>query len=355
MKTTALQRLVAVLLCLQPVFWMSDVALAQSIGQQRQDYGPSGPFGQPGGSYGQLGGSFGRQGGSTDTYGQPGGPTDGSVQLSGPEFQQSTIPGEREITTEQRRPSTTSPALVAIDAPVDPDKYVLAHGDVLELNLWGVQNLSFRATVDVEGRIFVPKVGYFDLRDRTLSDARRLIGNAVSKYYRLSFGISLAEPRTFLVQVVDDVVRPGSYPARATDRAATVIKQAGGPGKNSSLRRIEIRRRDGKVIPVDLLLYSMTGDVKYNPTLLDGDVVKVPFEKLVGRIEGAVNRPGRYELVGRGDLAELVELAGGLSPAATRVLPISVAKRTESDTHERRLVEFFDTALGVSRLTSVAP
>ncbi|WP_242335606.1 SLBB domain-containing protein [Anaeromyxobacter sp. SG66] len=230
----------------------------------------------------------------------------------------------------------------AIDQPVDPDQYVCGPGDVLDLNFWGVQNFKFRATVDLEGRAFVPKIGYLDLKGKTLSDARRMTRESVARFYpRLSFDVTLAEPRTFLVQVVDDVVRPGSYPARAVDRAASLIQRAGGFGPNASRRRVEIRRRDGKVIQADLLLYALTGDVKHNPFLLDGDVVRVPFEELAATIRGGVNRPGRYELTGRRDLAELVELAGGLAPTSTQRLPVSLVRRSQrDDRQDQTLVPF---------------
>ena len=117
-------------------------------------------------------------------------------------------------------------------------------------------------------------------------------------YPKLGFGVTLIEPRTFLVQVVDDVGRPGSYPAKAVERVATLINRAGGFGPNASRRRIEVRRRDGTVLTVDLLLYAITGDVKHNPQVLDGDAIRVPFQSLVATIAGGVNRPGRYELRG---------------------------------------------------------
>jgi protein involved in polysaccharide export with SLBB domain len=228
-----------------------------------------------------------------------------------------------------------------IDEPVDPDKYILGTGDVLELNFWGLQNFRMRMIVDVEGRAFVPKVGYFSLAGKTLSQARRLLRESVARYYpRLGFDVTLAEPRTFLVQVVDDVVSPGSYTARAIERVSTLITRAGGFGKDASRRRVEIQRRDGTVARADLLLYTQTGDVKHNPFLLDGDVVRVPYEELAATIDGAVNRPGRYELIGTRDLAELVELAGGLAPRVTRKLPITVVRRAENDRQDLTLVEF---------------
>jgi len=231
----------------------------------------------------------------------------------------------------------TSPAM---DEPLDPHKYVCGNGDVLELNFWGIQNFKLRVTIDLEGRAFVPKVGYFNLRGKTLTEARRVMRDSVAKYYpRLSFDVTLAEPRTFVVQAVDDVMHPGAYPARAIDRVATIVARAGGFGPNASRRRVEIRRRDGSVIGADLLLYTLTGEVKHNPYLLDGDVVRVPFEQLAASIGGAVNRPGRYELTGSRNLAELVELAGGLAPTATHLLPVAVVRIAPDD---RADLKFFD-------------
>ena len=164
---------------------------------------------------------------------------------------------------------------------------------------------------------------------------------SVARFFpKLDFGLTLVEPRTFIVQVVDDVVKPGPQPAKALDRVSTVIARAGGLGPNGSQRRIEIRRLDGTVLRADLLLYSLTGDVKHNPFVLDGDVVRVPFQNLVASIGGAVNRPGTFELVGTSDLAELVELAGGLAPGATRDLPVTIVRRIPGEKLKRLTFEF---------------
>ena len=323
MRSSPFRRAMAILLCVQPVLWMSDITLAQPLQQQNQQGSGLAPQ-------------------QRDAV--PGGPDRATPQ----EESSPTPPGDTAVSSpvgsgesiKPARPSATLPSPSPLDEPVDPDSYTLAHGDVLELNLWGVQNINLRVTVDVEGRAFVPKVGYFNLQGKTLSEARRSMRDAVSRYYRLNFGVSLAEPRTFLVQVVGGVVHPGSYPARATERVATAVGRAGGFGKNASRRRIEIRRRSGAVILADLLLFDLTGDVKFNPHLLDGDVVRVPFEEIVAVVNGAVNRPGRYELTANKDLAELLDLAGGLAPTVTVLLPIRVVRRASQDREEQKEIAF---------------
>jgi polysaccharide biosynthesis/export protein len=301
MQSTPFRRTLAVLLSAQPVFWTSNVAQAQALPQPGGQSVPSSP-----------------------PLASPMAPTEPEV-----------VRAERPVLT------VPVPGAPPIDELIDPDKYVCGPGDVLELNFWGMQNFKLRATVDLEGRAFVARIGYLSMQGKTLSEARRKMRESVARYFpRLSFDVTLAEPRTFLVQVVDDVARPGSYPARAIDRVATLIGRAGGFGPNASKRRIEIRRLGGTVLHADLLLYAFTGDVKHNPYLLDGDVVRVPFEDLAASIDGAVNRPGRYELIGARDLEELVELGGGLAPSATQHLPISLVRRLPDDRQDQQLVDF---------------
>ncbi|MFO0584857.1 MAG: SLBB domain-containing protein [Anaeromyxobacter sp.] len=228
-----------------------------------------------------------------------------------------------------RLPAASQPP---VDEPIDPAAYVCGPGDVFELNLWGIQNTSLRLTVDLEGRVFVPKVGYLVLGGKTLAAARAELKSSVGGLYRrVGVDVALAEPRRFLVQVVDNVAKPGSYAVRAVDRLSTAIAAAGGLGPRPSRRKVEILRRDGTRLSLDLLRFELTGDLSQNPTLLDGDVVRVGFEKVVVSVAGGVNRPGRYELVGSLDLDELVAIAGGLSQSAARTVPIGVIRRADND------------------------
>jgi len=300
----------ALFLCAQPALWMSNVALAQAVESRAVE---------------------------SRTVESRTVESQAASQPAVPQFQQQAAEQQRtqDRVVQQQVPSQP------VDEPLDPDRYVLGPGDVLELRFWGIENFRLRVTVDLEGRAFVAKVGYLTLRGKTLAEAQQMTRASVARFFpKLDFGLTLVEPRTFILQVVDDVARPGPQPAKALDRVSTVIARAGGRGPNGSQRRIEIQRRDGTVLRADLLLYTITGDVKHNPFVLDGDVVRVPFQTLVATVGGAVNRPGSYELVGTADLTELLELAGGLAPAATRDLPVTVVRRVPEERLKRFLFDF---------------
>jgi protein involved in polysaccharide export with SLBB domain len=295
------------------MLWMSNVALAQAV--ENRPYDPQ-AVGQPSGAQ----------------VPQPDWP-----QMHMQQSQQQ--PGDSQRALERVQPPVTT--IPPVDEPLDPERYVLGPGDVLELRFWGLGNFRQRVSIDLEGRAFVPKVGYLMLQGKTLAEAQQMLRGSVARYFpKLDFGLTLVEPRTFIVQVVDDVATPGPQPAKALDRVSSVIMRAGGFGPNGSMRRVEIKRKNGSVLRADLLLYLITGDVKHNPYVLDGDVVRVPFQSLVATIGGAVNRPGSFELVGTSDLAELVSLAGGLAPGATRELPVTVVRRVPEEKLKRLFFDF---------------
>src|SRR5438128_5128909 len=180
------------------------------------------------------------------------------------------LPQDTEVVQAERpaiNPGGASP--LPLEEPLDPNKYVCGRGDVFELNFWGRQNFKQRVTVDLEGRTFISKVGYVDIVGKTLTQARAIIKQAVLRYLPgLNFDLSLVEPRTFLVHVVENIPHPGIYPARPVERASNVLARAGGIIGTASKRRISIQHRDGSRTTVDLLLYNLTGETKYNPYLM---------------------------------------------------------------------------------------
>lgn len=240
------------------------------------------------------------------------------------------VPGDPELTQNQRGTIEPSAASYPVEQPINPEAYICGRGDVFELNFWGRQNFKLRVTVDLEGRTFIPKVGYAEVVGRSLSEARKIITQAVHHYYPgINFDLSLATPRAFLVHVVGYVAKPGAYVSSPIERVAELLTRAG--GVSGSRRRIEIRRRNGERIQADLLLYEANGDLTLDPSLMDGDVISVPYPRVSVTIAGAVKRPGRYEVTKSEDLAELLDLAGGFTSSVTHSLPIRIVRR---DSHE---------------------
>ena len=217
---------------------------------------------------------------------------------------------------------------------------MLGPGDVLELHFWGVENFRLRVIVDLEGRAFVAKVGYLSLKGRTLAEAQQMLRASVARYFpKLDFGVTLPSLelswcRSWTTWLARTSACQGPPPGFLGHRQGRRVR----PPCVAAANRDPAARRHGSY--AELLLYSITGDVKNNPYVLDEDVIRVPFETLVATIRGAVNRPGSYELIGKGDLAELLELSGGLAPSVTRELPVTVVRREPEEKLKRLAFAF---------------
>lgn len=140
----------------------------------------------------------------------------------------------------------------------------------------------------------------------------------------------------YQVHVLGEVVNPGTYKVAASDRVSEVIKRAGGFDQNGSERNIELRRRGGGVVRVDLLAFKLFGKLDQNPYVTDNDTIFVPLRKSVIQVVGAIKRPDYYELKNEKTLADTVELAGGFNAATAMKEPIRVIRfeNGEKTVHE---------------------
>ena len=213
-----------------------------------------------------------------------------------------------------------------LEQPLDPEKYLVDKGDVLQARVWGEQNFDISLPVDPDGRLFVPRVGYVVGHGRTLAQVSTEVTQKLrARFPRLNIAVTIAVPRTFLVRITGAVGNPGmALPANAWTRSSDVIGRAGGVGPGGSSRLIELHHADGKTETIDLLRYPLFGDRTMDPVVLDGDWIHVPLATRAVTVNGGVNRPGTYELVD-GTFAELLKLAGGFTPEANDHFGLRVA------------------------------
>jgi protein involved in polysaccharide export with SLBB domain len=204
-----------------------------------------------------------------------------------------------------------------MDLPVGPD-YVLGPGDSVSINLWGGVSQRLRRVVDGEGRIALPEAGFVQVSGRSLGDVQRLVQTSLQSQFRdVQADVSLARLRTIRIYVVGDVERAGAYDISSLSTPLNAVFMAGGPTSRGSLRTLRHYRGNMLVQEVDvydLLLHGIRNGVE---RLQSGDTVLVP--PLGGEItvEGMVRRPAIYELHGEKNLAEVLELAGGVLTTGT--------------------------------------
>ncbi len=203
-----------------------------------------------------------------------------------------------------------------IDLPAGPD-YVVGPGDGLAIDLWGGVSQRISRTVDRQGRISLPESGPVLVSGHTLAEVQQTVQKVLRANYRdVSADVSLSRLKTVRVYVVGDVAEPGAYDISSLSTPLNALFQAGGISDRGSLRNIKHYRGDKLVEDVDaydLLLHGVRSEMAH---LESGDTLLVAPMGPQVTIEGMVRRPAIYELKTEKSLAEALDLAGGILPAA---------------------------------------
>ena len=211
---------------------------------------------------------------------------------------------------------TRDSQLIPMDLPVGPD-YVVGPGDGLSVDLWGGVSQRLYRVVDREGRISLPEVGPILVSGKSLAAVQQNLQQILRTQFRdISADVSLSRLRTIRVYEVGDVTNPGAYDINSLSTPLNALFAAGGPTQRGSMRILKHYRGTQLVETVDvydLLLHGVKTDLQ---RLENGDTVQVPPIGPQVTVEGMVRRPAIYELHDENTLASVLELAGGLLPAA---------------------------------------
>lgn len=197
--------------------------------------------------------------------------------------------------------------------PVSGD-YPLGPGDEVTIRGWGSIEVDYRAVIDRNGLINIPKVGSLVLAGVRAAQAEEVIRTAFSKVFRgFSLSVSLGQLRGITVYVVGQARRPGSYTVSSLSSIVTALFESGGPSANGSLRRVQVKRANKLVAELDLYAFLAHGNKSEDIRLLDGDVIVIPPAHGFVALTGKVETPAVYELKGPNEtIQSLLEVAGGL-------------------------------------------
>jgi len=205
-----------------------------------------------------------------------------------------------------------------------PENYQLGAGDEIVVDIWGNSEFTFRQSISSEGNINVPNIGPVFLNGLQIKEASVKIKRAFSRIYSdLSspnpgtfIKISLGNIRSIQVNIMGEVVLPGTYTLSSFASVFHALYSAGGINEIGSLRDIKVYRGGKVVSTIDIYEYLMKGDNSEDITLREGDIVKVePYKKRV-QIVGVVKRPMIYEMKENETLITLIEYAGGFQSIA---------------------------------------
>jgi polysaccharide export outer membrane protein len=236
----------------------------------------------------------------------------------------------------------------SLPSPVDtPESPVLklGAGDLVEVSVYNVPELTTKARVGSSGDIYLPLIDYVHVGDLTTEEAQALIQK------RLEDGGFVRNPHVTIfvdesasqgVTLLGEISKPGVYPDLGDHKLYDLISVAGG-FTPSAARKVSIVRRN-QTQPINLTLPRNLGDdLSSNVDVLPGDTIMVPRAPII-YVVGDVGRPSGL-LVDNGSLTVLqaIALAGGTNKTAkmggVRIIRKGPTGMTETEVHLKQMLE----------------
>jgi polysaccharide export outer membrane protein len=222
----------------------------------------------------------------------------------------------------------------------------LGNGDLIEVGVYNVPELTTKARVGTSGDVYLPLIDYVHVGDLTVEEAQAVIEKRLNDggfVRNAHVTIFVDESVSQGVTVLGEVVRPGIYPALGDRRLYSLLSAAGG-FTGSAGRKVSIIRQhsDAAAITVNLPR-NLADDLQDNLEIMPGDTVSVPRAPII-YVVGDVGRPTGL-LVDNGSLTVLqaLALAGGTNHTAkiggTRIIHRGPEGMTETKVPLKKMLE----------------
>ena len=212
-----------------------------------------------------------------------------------------------------------------MNAAGDAGRSVLqvAGGDLLEINVFDIPELSGKFRVSNTGSISLPLIGELAVQDNRTDQVEHTIAQKLEDggYVRdPQVSVFVAEFATQGVSVLGEVKKPGIYPSFGSHRLLDYLSMAEGTTPLAGTM-VDITRR-GSTATQRVALRSK-GEARENPEVLSGDTILVERAGVV-YVVGDVARPGGFPMDQDDQLSVLQAVA--LAQGANRTAALKSAK-----------------------------
>lgn len=209
--------------------------------------------------------------------------------------------------------------------------YLIGREDVLEIVVWGHDDLERTTPVSLEGMISFPLIGEIPSAGLSTAALGKAIAAKLGEGYIVDpqVTVTVKEYKSQRVFVMGEVNKPGTYAVTRENDILYVLSQAGGPTREAGEDLLIIR--PGRPVDRALTLEEaekgkeriiranlrdvLAGDRKSNIAIQNGDTVIVSKSTFFF-VTGEVKRPGKYSLERGTTVLHAISISGGLTPLA---------------------------------------
>lgn len=197
-----------------------------------------------------------------------------------------------------------------------PRGYVLAAGDQVVIEVWGAAEMNLRRTIGTEGSVYLEGIGPVQLTGYTIEEAEASIRSRLASIIGgvgsdTHVKVSLGQIRSIRVNVLGEVLTPGTYTLPSLATLFNALYLAGGVSDIGSLRNIQVFRDNKLAATLDVYDYLIHGRTEANLRLQDNDMIIVPPYDALVWASGYVKREMGYEMRAGETVDDLLLYAGG--------------------------------------------
>ncbi len=207
--------------------------------------------------------------------------------------------------------------LVSPQLAMSTRDYMVTAGDIYTLAYAvGTNPVTYTIPVDSSYKIRVSNMAVIDAKGKSFLQIKKQVEDIVTRNFPMS-GVQfvLTQPAIFKVNIIGEVEKTVVKQCWSLTNLSVAIE--GTLTDYSSNRNVIVTSADGTKKEYDLFKAERFGDFSQNPYVRPGDTITIQKTDRKVTVEGAVKRPGTYDLLKGENLSSLIDYyADGLAPLA---------------------------------------
>jgi polysaccharide export outer membrane protein len=220
----------------------------------------------------------------------------------------------------------------------------LGIGDLVEMTVYDVPELTGKTRVSSSGDIYSALIGPTHVAGLTTEEAAGLIQKRLSAFLKDPYvSLFVAEYASQGASLLGEVAKPGVYPVMGDQHLFDLISASGGLTERAG-HSVTITHRSDPDKPVTLpLSRNLSDDAQINVKVFPGDTIVVRKAEIV-YVVGDVGRPSGLLMDASGlTVLQAVALAGGTTRTAklsdVKILHKSPSGMVETQVHLKKILQ----------------
>jgi len=221
------------------------------------------------------------------------------------------------------------PETFIIETQIDPETYILGPGDKIGISIITSSNIAYILTITPSGKLWIPDIGPVHISGNKIPDAEIQVAKYIheNRFKTSDVALVLLNIRQFKIQVIGAINSPGFINVSSIERLSDAIRKLGGLHKLADEENISIISKHGVKSICSLKAFQITGDLKDNPIIKEGDVIHVPYNSKFSEeikesithkqnsifVTGFVLRPSGHKFIPGYSVYDYIAMSGGVT------------------------------------------